>query len=96
MHKDFQFFDNEIISFSRSGDTLTLYCMYGFHEKWRTCFYHVASVEGENNLVGSVIAFFGRDNSCGTYTLFFRNNDSTAVVCTPDHWRRIQGWEDQA
>lgn len=41
MQRDFQFYDNEIISYSHTGDTLILYCMYGFHEKWRTCFYNV-------------------------------------------------------
>lgn len=70
MQRDFQFYDNEIISYSHTGDTLVLYCMYGFHEKWRTCFYNVASVKGEDNLVGSVIAFFGRETPEGDYTIF--------------------------
>jgi hypothetical protein len=93
MQRDFQFYDNEIISYSHTGDMLVLYCMYGFHEKWRTCFYNVASVKGEDNLVGSVIAFFGRETPEGDYTIFFRNNVNTAVVGTKDHWRRLSGWE---
>lgn len=28
-----------------------------------------------------------------TLTLFFRNSSRTASVVTPEHWRRIQGWE---
>lgn len=93
MNRDFQFYNNEIISYSHVGDTLTLYCMYGMHEKWRTCFYNVMSIYGEDNLIGSIIAFFSRDTAGSKYTLFFRNKQSTAVVNTTDHWHRLQGWE---
>ncbi len=92
MQRDFQFYDNEIISYTHTGTTLTLYCIYGMHEKWRTCFYNVASLKGENNLIGGIIAFFGRDNSHASYTLFFRNDHDPAMVSTPDHWRRLPGW----
>lgn len=93
MQRDFQFYDNEIISYSRNDDTLTLYCVYGFSEKWRTCFYHVSSLEGEDKLVGSVISFLGRETPDGDYTIYFRNTTSTAVVGTKEHWRRLSGWE---
>ena len=93
MNRDFQLYDNEIISYSHSGDTLTLFCMFGNDEKWRTQFRHVRSVKGKDNLVGNRIAFFGRDTSRDTYTLFFQDSDDTAVVRTSDHWRRLPGWK---
>jgi len=48
---------------------------------------------GEDFLVGSVISFFGYEHPGSGYTLFFRNSSRTASVVTPEHWRRIQGWE---
>ncbi len=93
MYRDFQFYDSRIVDYTRIGETLTLFCVYGIHEKWRTCFYRVKDLVGEDFLVGSVISFFGYEHpGCG-YTLFFRNSSRTASVVTPEHWRRIQGWE---
>lgn len=93
MNRDFQLYNNEIISYSHNGDTLTLFCMFGNDEKWRTQFRHVRSVKGKDNLVGNRIAFFGRDISRDTYTLFFQDSNDTAVVRTSDHWHRLPGWK---
>lgn len=96
MQRDFQFFDNEIINYTHDGDTLTLFCVYGINEKWRTCFYHVRELTGADNLIGGVISFFSRDNSAGCYTLFFRNSRKTTTITTSDHWLRLQGWASEA
>ena len=93
MNRDFQFYDSRIVDYAHNGDTLTLFCVYGVNEKWRTCFYRVSSLVGEDNLIGSVISFFGYELPRSGYTLFFRNSHNTASVSTPDHWRRIPGWE---
>lgn len=93
MYRDFQFYDSRIVDYTRIGETLTLFCVYGIHEKWRTCFYRVKDLVGEDFLVGSVISFFGYEHPGSGYTLFFRNSSRTASVVTPEHWRRIQGWE---
>ena len=55
MYRDFQFYDSRIVDYTRIGETLTLFCVYGIHEKWRTCFYRVKDLVGEDFLVGSVI-----------------------------------------
>ncbi len=36
MYRDFQFYDSRIVDYTRIGETLTLFCVYGIHEKWRT------------------------------------------------------------
>ncbi|MBP1580329.1 MAG: hypothetical protein J6B57_09615 [Oscillospiraceae bacterium] len=94
MNRDFQFYDSRIVDYCRSGDTLTLFCVYGVNEKWRTCFYRVKELDGEENLIGSVIAFLGYELPRIGYTLFFRNTEKTANIVTSDHWRRLQGWEN--
>ena len=92
MYRDFQFYDSRIVDYTRIGETLTLFCVYGIHEKWRTCFYRVKDLVGEDFLVGSVISFFGYEHPGSGYTLFFRNSSRTASVVTPEHWRRrVQG-----
>lgn len=93
MKRDFQFFDNRIVDYKKAGDTLTLFCMYGMHEKWRTCFYNVSALLGEDKLIGSIISFLGYEVPRSGYTLFFRNSDGTAFISTPEHWQRLQGWE---
>ena len=93
MYRDFQFYGNRIVDYTRVGDTLTLFCVYGVNEKWRTCFYRVKALEGENVLIGGVISFFGYEHPGSGYTLFFRNSRETASVLTAEHWRRLQGWE---
>ena len=93
MNRDFQFYDNRIVSYSHVGETLTLFCLYGTNEKWRTCFYRVKALEGEELLRGGVISFLGYELPRIGYTLFFRNSTSTASIITSEHWRRIQGWE---
>ena len=62
MYRDFQFYDSRIVDYTRIGETLTLFCVYGIHEKWRTCFYRVKDLVGEDFLVGSVISFFGYEH----------------------------------
>ena len=82
MYRDFQFYDSRIVDYTRIGETLTLFCVYGIHEKWRTCFYRVKDLVGEDFLVGSVISFFGYEHPGSGYTLFFRNSSRTASVVT--------------
>ena len=92
MYRDFQFYDNRIVDYTHIGETLTLFCVYGINEKWRTCFYRVKALEGESTLIGSVISFLGYEHPGSGYTLFFRNSSSTASILTAEHWRRLQGW----
>ena len=47
MYRDFQFYDSRIVDYTRIGETLTLFCVYGIHEKWRTCFYSVKDLVGQ-------------------------------------------------
>ena len=51
MHRDFQFYDSRIVDYTRIGETLTLFCVYGIHEKWRTCFYRVKDLVGEDYFI---------------------------------------------
>ena len=59
MYRDFQFYDSRIVDYTRIGETLTLFCVYGIHEKWRTCFYRVKDLVGEDFLVEALFHFSG-------------------------------------
>ena len=83
MYRDFQFYDSRIVDYTRIGETLTLFCVYGIHEKWRTCFYRVKDLVGEDFLVGSVISFFGYEHPGSGYTLFFPQLQQNCKRCHP-------------
>lgn len=93
MNRDFQFYDSRIVDYSHVGETLTLFCVYGINEKWRTCFYRVKALVGEDNLIGRTISFLGYETPRVGYTLYFRDSPATASVVTPEHWRRLPGWD---
>ena len=52
MYRDFQFYDSRIVDYTRIGETLTLFCVYGIHEKWRTCFYRASEIYKTKPIIG--------------------------------------------